>query len=89
MSELDRDDEIKKIVGKVSERIREFAPEGLGKWDMTWVLTNKSSNDLMSAIYDYMGDDTPETRQRVTDAANAHVEAWRNAAHEYYQREGV
>lgn len=80
-------DELRRhICGKVSHRISEVAPRGLGRWGDAWHRVREPSDAFLDALAVFLEADTPETRTRIQRAADALVRAWRAAGQEWEAR---
>ena len=71
------------ICGKVSHRISEVTPPGLGRWDGAWPLVAAPADLFLDALDAFLQEDTPGTRQRIQTAADDLVRAWRRAGEEW------
>jgi len=71
------------ICEKVSRRIAEVTPPGLGRWDDAWDRVRTPSDAFLDALAAYLEEDTPRTRDRIQRGADALVRAWRNAGQEW------
>lgn len=80
------DDAVKVVARRVTERIGELAPKGLGRWDGAWELVADPSDEFMDALAIWRTGDTEENRERVQRTADALVQAWAEAAAEWEAR---
>lgn len=74
------------VCRRLTERVGEVAPAGLGKWDRAWALVADPSTAFLDALREWEEADTPATRDRLQDAADAVVRAWRLAGEEWEAR---
>ena len=68
------------VAERVSHRIRESVPEGLGVWDPAWALVAAPSDVYLDRLKEWEGEDSPATRSEVEAASTALVGAWAEAA---------
>lgn len=90
---MTRDEKQRTICRRVSARIDEVTPEGLGRWDQALEIVREPSDDFLDALDDFLDDDSPGTRAALQEAADELVRAWREAGRRYEEhadeREGV
>lgn len=68
---------------RLNDRIREVAPEGLGRWPAAWELVEDPSDVFLDRLREWKRSDTPATRARLNEAATALVDAWKRAAQKW------
>lgn len=68
---------------KLSAQVAVIAPPGIGRWDRAWEIVDGSSATFMNALSAWEIDPSDATMQRVSDAYDHVLDAWRNAAAEY------
>ena len=68
---------------KLSEAVAHIVPEGIGRWDRAWEIVDSSSAIFMNALSAWEIDPSDATMQRVSDAYDAVLDAWRRAAAEF------
>ena len=71
------------VAGRVAARIREVAPEGLGRWDLAWELVAAPSDAFMDRLAEWETTDSPLTRSQLETASADLVEAWAEAARQW------
>ncbi len=74
------------VCRRLTERVGEVAPPGLGKWDRAWELVADPSTAFLDALTAWEGEDAPRSRARLQAAADAVVRAWRLAGEEWEAR---
>jgi hypothetical protein len=74
------------VCRRLTERVGEVAPPGLGKWDRAWEVVADPSTAFLDALREWEGEDTPKSRARLQAAADAVVKAWRLASQEWEAR---
>ncbi len=68
---------------RLAEAVAHIAPEGIGRWDRVWEIVDGSSATFMNALSTWEIDSSDLTMQRVSDAYDGVLKAWRIAAHEF------
>lgn len=71
------------IAGRVAARVREVAPPGLGRWDLTWDLVAAPSDAFLDSLSEWEEADTPTGRSELSATATALVEAWAESARQW------
>lgn len=84
---MDRHKKARVIAERVAARVREVAPPGLGRWDLTWNLVAAPSDVFMDALAVWQEADTPATRSELATASTALVTAWSEASR-HWERAG-
>ena len=82
---MTRHEKARILAERVAARIREVAPEGLGRWDLTWELVAAPSDAFMDQLAEWEATDTPVTRRQLTTASTALVAAWAEAARQWQE----
>jgi hypothetical protein len=80
MTQEERRDHTRLICRKLTAKVNELAPPGLGNWDRTWELVEGPSSAFLDALALWVDHDTPETREDVETTALALLVAWKEAA---------
>lgn len=83
---LSADEAVRTVARRVSDRVSEITPKGLGRWDGAWELVADPSDEFMDALAIWRTGDTEENRERVQRTADALVQAWTEAAAEWEAR---
>jgi hypothetical protein len=78
----------KRICQKITRKISEFSPPGLGHWDKIDALVQEPSGAFLDALDRWVVHDTPETREDLETAAEALLVAWEEAGDLYRLMEG-
>ncbi len=73
------------VAERVVARIREVAPEGLGRWDLAWELVAAPSDAFLDRLAEWEATDSPVTRRRLATASAALVAAWAEAARQWQE----
>ena len=68
---------------KLAEAVASVAPKGIGRWDRCWEVVDGPSAEFMTALSAWEIDPSDVTMQRVSDAYDAVMAAWRVAVAEY------
>lgn len=68
------------ICVRVTRRISEVAPHGLGRWSGAWEIVAHPSDVFLDRLAEWERRDVPETRAALETAVNEFVRAWRRAA---------
>ena len=68
---------------RLSERIAEIAPEGVGQTDWVWELVAEPDASFVIALSAWESDPKEDAKARVKDAYDAVLDAWRRAAAEF------
>ena len=79
MTAVTREEVRRLICARLSRRIGEVAPAGLGTWPDAWDLVAGPSETFLAALEAFLDHDTTETRQRIQSAADELVRAWSRA----------
>jgi hypothetical protein len=67
----------------VTERVREVASPGLGRWPRAWEIVEKPSREFLDALAAWEETGAPEDKAAASQAGAAVVAAWREAAREW------
>lgn len=67
------------ICARLSRRISEVVPYGLGHWPEAWGMIEAESDAFLDALSAFLADDTPDTRRWIQFRADELVRAWRRA----------
>ena len=67
------------VCERVTRRIGEVVPAGLGRWDPAWSMVEAPSDSFLDALRAWGALDTPVTRERLQETADELVRAWRRA----------
>ncbi|HKK08770.1 MAG TPA: hypothetical protein VKA44_07795 [Gemmatimonadota bacterium] len=73
------------ICQRVTRRIGEVAPEGIGRWDPAWEIVAPPSDAFLDVLDAWLNDDSPDTRAALQAAADDLVRAWREAGRRYQE----
>ncbi len=76
------------ICRRITNRIGEFSPPGLGHWDRAWDLVEVPSHRFLDALDAWTQDGTPSTQRAVQDAADVLLVAWADAGDLFRLLEG-
>ena len=76
-------DKARVVAGRVTARVREVAPPGLGHWDLAWELVAQPSDVFMDALADWRAEDSFTTRMALEAASTVLVAAWAEAARQW------
>ena len=68
---------------KLTEAVAYIAPEEIGRWDRTWQIVDAPGAEFMTALSTWELDPSDVAMQRVSDAYDAVMAAWRLAVAEY------
>lgn len=68
------------VCRRVSEKISEIAPRGLGHWDEAWELVEAPSQVLLDTLADFERTGALVDKEAAVAAAEAVVHAWSEAA---------
>ena len=68
------------ICRQVTARINAAVPRELGRWDPAWEVVEEPSGEFLDALDAWIAQDSPGGRERVQAAAEALVQAWKEAA---------
>ena len=68
---------------KLAGQVALIAPTGIGRWDRCWAVVDAPSGEFMTALSQWERDPSDVTMQRVSDAYDAVMAAWRIAVSEY------
>lgn len=68
---------------RITQRIGDTAPTGLGRWDRTWEIVERPSNRFLDALKTWLDQQTVEARAKLHRAADQLVEAWERAGEEW------
>ena len=68
---------------KLAEAVAKIAPNGIGRWDRCWEVVDAPSAEYMIALSAWEIDPSNVTMQRVSNAYDAVMAAWRMAVSEY------
>ena len=77
----------KTLCQKLAGHVAVIAPTGIGLWDRAWEIVDGSSATFMASLSTWEIDPSDMTMQRVSDAYDAVLDAWRYAAAEFTERE--
>ena len=83
MNYADRQEKGTLLSRKLSEAVAIITPEGIGRWDRCWEVVDAPSGEFMTALSSWERDPSDVTMQRVSDAYDAVMAAWRIAVSEY------
>ena len=89
MTQEERRDHTRLICRRLTAKVNDLAPPGLGNWDRTWELVEGPSGAFLDALDRWVDHDTPETREDVETTALALLVAWKEAAALYGISEGT
>jgi hypothetical protein len=67
----------------VTDRVREVAPPGLGRWPRAWELVEAPSAEFLDALAAWEETGAPEDKAAASQAASDVVAAWREAARQW------
>ena len=68
---------------KLAGHVAVIAPNGIGLWDRAWEIVDGSSATFLNALSAWEIDPSDATMQRVSDAYDNVLNAWRQVAAEY------
>ena len=77
---MTRREKARMVAERVAARIREVAPEGLGRWDPTWDHIGAPSDVFMDRLAEWEKEDSTSTRSQLDAASTELIEAWAEAA---------
>jgi len=83
MSYADRQEKGTLLTRKLAEAVAIITPEGIGRWDRCWEVVDAPGGEFMTALSSWERDPSDVTMQRVSDAYDAVMAAWRIAVSEY------
>ena len=83
MSYADRQEKGTLLSRKLAEAVAIIAPRGIGRWDRCWEVVDAPGGEFMTALSSWERDPSDVTMQRVSDAYDAVMAAWRIAVSEY------
>jgi len=83
MSYADRQEKGTLLSRKLAEAVAIITPEGIGRWDRCWEVVDAPGGEFMTALSSWERDPSDVTMQRVSDAYDAVMAAWRIAVSEY------
>ena len=83
MSYADRQETGRLLSRKLAEAVAIIAPRGIGRWDRCWEVVDGPGANYMTALSAWEIDPSDVTMQRVSDAYDAVMAAWRIAVSEY------
>ena len=83
MSYADRQEKGRLLSWKLAEAVAIIAPRGIGRWDRCWEVVDAPGGEFMTALSSWERDPSDVTMQRVSDAYDAVMAAWRIAVSEY------
>ena len=72
---------------KLAGHVGLIAPEGIGHWDRAWEIVDGSSANFMNALSAWEIEPSDLAMQRVSDAYDDVLDAWRQVAAEYATEE--
>lgn len=70
----------RRICRKVTAKVNEISPPGLGHWPRTWDIVEGPSDRFLDALDAWTDDDTPLRRRNVETTVEALLVAWSEAA---------
>ncbi|MFC1660331.1 hypothetical protein ACFL3S_02545 [Gemmatimonadota bacterium] len=79
MTREERVEHAKVICRRITLKVGEISPKGLGHWDRAWDLVENPSDRFLDALDGWVGEDSPESRQTVQEKADALLAAWADA----------
>jgi len=88
MTRDERREHSKRICQKITGKISEFSPPGLGHWSKTWDLVEAPSDRFLDSLGRWRDEDTPEARLGVQEAGDALLVAWSDAGDLFRVLEG-
>lgn len=68
---------------RVADKVREVAPEGIGKWEPAWDYVAAPSDAFIDAVDAWVDEATPDTENLVRTTARQLVAAWREAGERF------
>ena len=71
------------LCGKLFAHVGLITPEGIGYWDRAWEIALPAQAHFWVMLTAWEIDPSDMTMQRVSDAYDGVLEAWRIAAHEF------
>ena len=77
---MDPHDRARIVCQRISRRISEVAPTGLGRWNDAWEYVAGPSDAFLDALGAWTDGDDPVTRSELLAAAEALIQAWRQAS---------
>ena len=83
MNYADRQETGRLLSRKLAEAVAIIAPRGIGRWDRCWEVVDAPGGEFMTALSSWERDPSDVTMQRVSDAYDAVMAAWRIAVSEY------
>ena len=83
MSYANRQAKGKILCQKLAEAVAKIAPNGIGRWDRCWEVVDAPSVEFMIELSAWEVDPSDVTMQRVSNAYDAVMAAWRIAVSEY------
>lgn len=88
MTRRERVEHSRRICRKITAKINEISPPGLGHWTRTWDLVEAPSDRFLDALNRWIDEDTLETRLAVQEAGDALLVSWSEAGQLYRILEG-
>lgn len=85
---INRQAHARAICRRVTAKINDFSPVGLGHWDQTWKQVEGPTDRFLDALARWVEHDTPMTRDDVTTATEALLVAWWEVAQLFQLLEG-
>ena len=83
MSYADRRERGRILCQKLAEAVANIAPRGISHWDRCWEVVDGAGAEYMTVLSAWEIDPSDVTMQRVSDAYDEVLDAWRTAAGEY------
>lgn len=70
---------------RLTARVADLVPRGIGRWDETWRIVGPADAEFMAALTSWEVSPNPGDKERIRSAHDAVLAAWRYAVAEYEQ----
>ncbi|HET9948848.1 MAG TPA: hypothetical protein VFQ22_07995 [Longimicrobiales bacterium] len=71
------------ICQRLASEIAAMVPEGIGAWEPAWAIVAEADADFLAALSGWEADPSEASTQRVREAYQGVLDAWRAAAAEF------